>query len=174
MPKGVSECPVCNGKGTLTEDARGYEFVTRDPKTSRCLVCSGRGHINGRTKLPNGQEAHTILSGKRLNVSRKASKQIVPDVGIDLSVPADLVKEVKEVESVVREQEGHWPTRYIMPDGSFLVRPTDPQYLDVLRRARQHARSRGTWSSWDELRYVDALERVIDGLNDMMKETNDA
>lgn len=173
MPKGVIECPVCKGKGTLTEDVRGYDFVTRDPKTSRCLVCSGRGHINGRTKLPNGQEAHAILK-KRLNVSKKASKQIVPDVGIDLSVPADLVEEVKEVESVVREQKEYWPTRYLMPDGSFLVRPTDPQYLEVLRRARQHARSRGTWSSWDELRYVDALERVIDGLNDMMKETNDA
>ena len=41
MASGKLTCPVCAGTGKIKEDTNEYEFITRDPQTSRCLVCSG-------------------------------------------------------------------------------------------------------------------------------------
>ena len=84
MPTGRPKCPVCQGVGTVKEDATEYEFVTRDPMTNKCLVCNGTGILNPSTKLPNGKrafevwrEGKLISQTRRLNVSKKAN--INPD-----------------------------------------------------------------------------------------------
>ncbi|MDP3115071.1 MAG: hypothetical protein Q8M98_09920 [Candidatus Cloacimonadaceae bacterium] len=50
--KSMKLCPVCNGKGTITEDTKIYEFITRDPQTNRCLFCNGKGFIGKRKNPP--------------------------------------------------------------------------------------------------------------------------
>lgn len=88
MPTGRPKCPICQGKGTLTENAREYEFITRDPITAKCMICNGEGWLNPSTRLPNGKRVFEVFrkdngtqktgstgsagSGKRLNVSKKA------------------------------------------------------------------------------------------------------
>jgi len=56
----MMECPVCQGKGTITEDSRHYEFHTRDPKTEKCLVCNGTGVVSPNKKLPNGVAVRNV------------------------------------------------------------------------------------------------------------------
>ena len=60
MPRGYITCPICQGKGTITEDAREYEFVTRDPKTDTCLICAGKGLLPVSAKLPDGTPASRL------------------------------------------------------------------------------------------------------------------
>lgn len=88
MPTGRPTCPVCQGKGTLTENTQEYEFITRDPITAKCMICNGTGWLNPSTRLPNGKRVFEVFrkengtqmtgstgsagSGKRLNVSKKA------------------------------------------------------------------------------------------------------
>ena len=71
MPTGRSVCPVCRGNGVVKENAKEYEFVTRDPITAKCLVCNGRGWLNARTKLPNGEPASSILAGDKRDLRRE-------------------------------------------------------------------------------------------------------
>ena len=66
MAKGRITCPACNGKGKITEDETVYEFVSRDPITSKCLVCNGRGMISPQKKLPNGEMAKKVAEKIRL------------------------------------------------------------------------------------------------------------
>lgn len=102
MPTGRPKCPICQGKGTLTENTREYEFITRDPITAKCMICNGEGWLNPSTRLPNGKRVFEVFrkdnvtqktgstgsagskevmdsslrwndkNGKRLNVSKKA------------------------------------------------------------------------------------------------------
>jgi hypothetical protein len=60
MPKGYITCPVCRGAGKVTENSRKYDFVTRDPKTSGCLICAGTGHVPTRHLLPDGTRARDL------------------------------------------------------------------------------------------------------------------
>ncbi len=53
--KGKMTCPICAGKGKITEDSQEYEFQTRDPHTQTCLTCSGTGEVAPRKKLPDGR-----------------------------------------------------------------------------------------------------------------------
>lgn len=53
-------CPICKGKGSLTEDAETYQFVTRDPQTNTCLICAGRGWMSPNKKLPDGRKAGKV------------------------------------------------------------------------------------------------------------------
>lgn len=50
--KGMKQCPICHGTGKLHEDAKEYEFLTRDPRTDRCLYCDGRGYVGARKAAP--------------------------------------------------------------------------------------------------------------------------
>lgn len=53
--KGKMTCPICAGKGKITEDSQEYEFQTRDPHTQTCLTCSGSGLVAPRKRLPDGR-----------------------------------------------------------------------------------------------------------------------
>lgn len=72
MPRGMTECPICGGKGKITEDTNVYDFVTRDPLTERCHICSGTGQVGFMTRLPNGRLVKDIA---------KAIKEAAPAVG---------------------------------------------------------------------------------------------
>lgn len=78
MPQ--TECPICLGTGVIKEDANQYEFVTREPISSRCLICNGSGKVWPCSKLPNGVAMHEMKAEKeqqkRLNVSKKAKVQV--------------------------------------------------------------------------------------------------
>lgn len=98
MPHGKRTCPICAGTGVVKEDANQYEFVTRDPITSKCMICNGTGEVGTNKKLPNGKHVNSLrptlreklgmeekrqddasTMSKRLNVSKKA---MVPDTGL--------------------------------------------------------------------------------------------
>ena len=90
MPTGRSVCPVCRGNGVVKENAKEYEFITRDPITAKCLVCNGRGWLNARTKLPNGEPASSILAGDKRELRReKVEMSRGREVSGDLRSPAD-------------------------------------------------------------------------------------
>jgi len=48
MPKGYKQCGICKGTGKVTE-GWDYEFMLRDPITSRCLNCDGSGLVPSRS-----------------------------------------------------------------------------------------------------------------------------
>jgi len=76
--KGKMKCPICHGSGTVTENTEEYQFETRDPITSRCLVCDGSGYISPRKKLPDGRtvcdldKAAPAAKKPRLKAEREA------------------------------------------------------------------------------------------------------
>lgn len=144
MPKGLTECPICHGSGRVTESL-DYEFVTRDPETSRCLICDGSGHVHPGKKLANGVRVAS------LNVSRKHQKHRKQvDIGIDTSVPKALQTRLNKVLASGKDY--------------LIVTETEPYYLDVYRMIRQSEKRQGTWTSLDEERYVTALEEGYDSL----------
>ncbi|MCB5262564.1 MAG: hypothetical protein LHW64_06790 [Candidatus Cloacimonetes bacterium] len=91
MASGKLTCPVCAGAGKIKEDTNEYEFLTRDPQTSRCLVCSGKGWVGTRTKLPNGKPVTELIEPHLRNAKKVAKgKDLIPDLGLDRSVPEEL------------------------------------------------------------------------------------
>lgn len=48
MPRGYKNCGVCKGTGKVQENS-DYEFLLRDPITSRCLNCDGSGYVSSRS-----------------------------------------------------------------------------------------------------------------------------
>ncbi len=175
MPTGRPKCPVCQGVGTVKEDATEYEFVTRDPMTNKCLVCNGTGILNPSTKLPNGKrafevwrEGKLISQTRRLNVSKKAN--INPD-DVDTGVGYQSAAH-REQGTGNREQEKPYETpmflemaltprvQKVLASGKefLIVTETEQYYMDVYMMIRAGERKQGTWSAEDEERYVSALE----------------
>jgi hypothetical protein len=70
-------CPICSGTGIIKENSEEYSFVTRDPQTSKCLVCNGEGFVGPRKKLPDGTEVHQLASGMPVS-DRQGSAGILP------------------------------------------------------------------------------------------------
>lgn len=187
MPTGRPKCPVCQGKGTLTEDVREYEFITRDPITSKCMICNGTGILNPSTKLPNGKRAFEVFRktdisrrfrrleadhaeiGKRLNVSRKA---VINPEAVDTGVGYEPVNTEKS-RGGRRKAEGK--ERYetplflemalnprlnkVLASGKMflIVTETEPYYLDVYRMIRKQEKKQRTWTEGDEEAFVEAL-----------------
>lgn len=58
--KGKMKCPICHGKGKITENAEEYMFETRDPETNTCLICMGTGLVGVRKVLPDGTPAKDV------------------------------------------------------------------------------------------------------------------
>lgn len=189
MPTGQSRCPVCQGTGIVKEDTRKYEFITRDPKTNRCLVCNGEGYLNARSKLPNGAEAHTILPKKGLNVSKKRA--------VEPAETAGEAPEGSQAKPAAARGAGYWcgqatsmgegepKLMMIAADarlGELLesdrnlvaLAETEPYYREVYRMIRAHGRAEGSWRAEDEERYVAYLEGLLEAINNKIKEAEDA
>lgn len=211
MPTGKPKCPVCHGSGTVKEDANEYEFVTRDPISSKCLVCNGTGILNPSTKLPNGKrafevwrEGKLISKTRGLNVSKKAavaeqvecsedgasaigatasagtiklqdddSTMDVPDIGIDRSVPDDVLDMGKRFEDMRRRdpipvdsQSRSSALNELIASGAkyLIVAETDPFFLHVYQMKRQWGMVNRTWKTDDEVKYVLFLEKRIEEL----------
>ena len=116
LKRGNMRCPVCKGKGKITENTREYEFITRDPVTSDCLVCGGTGQVGPRKKLPDGRGVHELVSGNPAK-SFQRKGHIAPDEGatrLNVSVKAVINPEVvdtgvgynPEPQRSQREEEG--------------------------------------------------------------------
>ncbi len=161
MPAGKPKCPVCHGSGLVTENAQEYEFVTRDPISSKCLVCNGTGVLNPSTKLPNGKRAYEVWRKgqpvealRRLNVSKKAAVESeLPDTGVGYGDETEQL----QVESFPRT----YRLNKVIKSGKhfLLVTETEPYYMEVYMKIRATERKQGTWSADDEERYVTALEK---------------
>ena len=89
--KGAMKCPVCKGKGRITEDSEQYMFETRDPITSKCLICMGTGQVHPNKKLPDGQVVHEVARAKKdfepqrpQRTRRKEKKANIPEKAVPL------------------------------------------------------------------------------------------
>lgn len=172
MPTGRPKCPVCQGKGTITENAREYEFITRDPITSKCMICNGEGWLNPSTKLPNGKRVFEVFrkgdqgSGKRLNVSKKAAiNPEVVDTGVGYQPGVERPKEPYEAPMFLEMALNPRLNKVLASGKEFLiVTETEPYYLDVYRMIRKQEKKQGTWTQQDEERYVEVLEEGYDSL----------
>ena len=189
MPHGKRSCPICAGTGVVKEDADQYEFVTRDPITSKCMICNGTGEVGTNKKLPNGKHVNSLrptlreklgmeekrqddasTMSKRLNVSKKA---MVPDTGLGYQ-PVNKTTEDSEKsrekqrgeESMFLGMVGTPRLNKVLASGKafLIVTETEPYYLEVYRMIRCQERKQGTWTAQDELLYVEALEEGYDSL----------
>ena len=179
-------CPICKGAGKITENTDEYEFETRSAITNRCLICDGSGKIAPRKILPNGVPAHQLQGGReakreepgrRLNVSKKR----VINVLTGEVVLANDVEEVERVEDVeVVERVEKYPEiqpsvpnflemalnprlNKVLASGKefLIVAETEPYYTEVFRMIRSQESKQGTWTMFDEARYVCHLEAKI-------------
>jgi hypothetical protein len=89
--KGAMECPVCKGQGSITENPGEYMFETRDPITSKCLICMGTGQVHPKKKLPDGQVVHEVARAKKdfepqrtQRSQRKEKKANIPEKAVPL------------------------------------------------------------------------------------------
>lgn len=166
MAIGKTKCPICRGTGIVKEDSAEYEFVTRDPTDSRCLICDGSGYVGARKKLPDGREVHTIMSKRGLRVDRKSkvADSQIPDIGIDLTVPGP-GKEFRPSRYI--EMATNPRLNKVLASGKdfLIVTDTEPYFLDVFRMIRAQERRQGSWTLEDEGRYVEALEARIEELS---------
>lgn len=198
MPHGKRTCPICAGTGVVKEDADQYEFVTRDPITSKCMICNGTGEVGTNKKLPNGERmsslraAHSEKLGleekrqdddstmrKRLNVSKKA---MVPDTGVGYqgathseqrTVNSDQ-KEPYEAPMFLEMALNPRLNKVLASGKEFLiVTETEPYYLDVYRMIRHQEQTQGTWTGSDEQGYVEALEDRIKELDSCLRRNDD-
>jgi len=172
--KSLMDCPSCQGKGTVTEDRNHYEFVSRDPITSKCLVCNGTGKVGPRKMLPNGR--HTFEYYR----DNPAAKPPKVDIGIDTSVPPDTrlnvsSKKIPKSGMPVSHRKGSSgvsPEQYekpmflemalnprlnkVLASGKefLIVTETEPYYLAVYSLIREQERKQGSWTWEDEEKYV--------------------
>lgn len=187
MPTGKPKCPVCQGKGTITENTREYEFITRDPITSKCLICNGEGWLNPSTRLPNGKRAFEVFRkgeyvGKRLNVSRKAviNPEVV-ETGVGYQPGMDDMDKIGKP-GVEKPKEPYEAPMFlemalnprlnkVLASGKefLIVTETEPYYLDVYRMIRHQEQTQGTWTRHDEQGYVEALEDRIKELDSRLR-----
>lgn len=171
--KGHIHCPICKGTGTITEDAKEYEFHTRDPLTSRCLICDGSGTIGARTKLPDGTPAST-LSGRSLNVSAKRMKREKKEDTPHDSIarrgirPESIEDEIARLLNLPHPTIGPRLTKVLNSGKDFLVvTDSEPYYLDVYALIRDQERKQKTWDAEDEERYISALHNEIARLKEV-------
>lgn len=180
MPQ--TECPICLGTGVIKEDANQYEFVTREPISSRCLICNGSGKVWPCSKLPNGVAMHEMKAEKeqqkRLNVSKKAA--INPEVvdtglGYQPDPPMEEAKREPYEKPMFLEMALNPRLNKVLASGKefLIVTETEPYYLDVYRMIRKQEKKQGTWTAEDEERYIEALEDRIKELDSCLRRNDD-
>lgn len=149
MPTGRPKCPVCQGTGELSEDTHEYEFVTRDPITSKCLVCNGTGILNRATKMPNGQRAFEVfpkadrreskrrfITGNRLNVSRKAAiNPEVVDTGLGYQPGVDKMDKMDKMDGM--DKPGVESQKEAYENPMFLEMALNPRLNKVLASGKE-------------------------------------
>jgi hypothetical protein len=106
--KGMKQCPICHGTGKLHEDAQEYEFLTRDPRTDRCLYCDGWGYVGARKAAP----------GTRI-LKTEGQRDRGKDAGAESGAPAaaprtDKVKVAYKVGEVMANLSFSGPADYII------------------------------------------------------------
>ncbi|MDD3535186.1 MAG: hypothetical protein PHC50_03455 [Candidatus Cloacimonetes bacterium] len=159
MAKGIITCPICQGSGKITENQEEYEFLHRDPITSRCLVCDGSGKIGVRKKLPDGRPARSLV-GNKLNVSAKRKSAHSSQAAADLH-PCNrqmIITDIEELPSL----GGSDP---IYTEG-LLISPEHPCFHEMLSFFRKTAQRAGIWSDARERLYIQYLERTISELKE--------
>lgn len=181
--RGRTNCPICKGTGTVTEDGKVYDFETRDPQTSKCLICNGEGTLPSSKRLPNGQPQSSLRYAKtsqRLNVSKKAAiNPEVVDTGLGYRPSVDDMDDMDGMDGmdkpgVERSKEPYEkPLFYEMASNPrlnkvlasgkmfLIVTETEPYYLAVYRMIREQEKRQGTWTEQDEDNYVETLEEQI-------------
>jgi hypothetical protein len=90
-------CPVCSGTGIIKENSEEYTFVTRDPLTSKCLICNGEGFVGPRKKLPDGTEAHQLAYG--MPVSDRHGSPASSPANTPKSAPIDPRKAIRSLDA---------------------------------------------------------------------------
>lgn len=169
MPRGKLTCPICHGKGTLTEDAKQYEFVTRDPQTSKCLICNGTGFLGIFASLPDGTPARSL------------AKQTQPKLRYS---PGGLTSTLKR-RGLSPEEHGAdhanspgdhdadhadpSPARLLPPlPAPLSLAPDHPLYLDTFRFIRGYELRHGSWDLEHELAFSSALEYCLATIDSMI------
>lgn len=183
MPKGFITCPICRGAGTLTENTRAYEYVTRHPITNTCLICAGKGVLPTRHVLPDGSPARE-LSLKLASITdkrRRAIKEDRPNQDQDISpapaqtpAPSPLPTALSRrgIEPLPPSQDQDLAAIATSLNDALIVEPTHPAYPQVYASLRAFERARGTWDTRDEEAYIAALNVVISLLQNKILEVH--
>lgn len=180
-PKGQMTCPACSGQGKITEDKNKYDFISRDPKTSACLICSGSGHVGNRQLLPNGKPVTSLAAATQ--PKRRASRGLdLPRRGItplpqpndadDLEpgpYPDPSPEELNRAIDAALERK---PSPIAAAFSDLSISRAHPDYAAIYSILRARSRVEGTWTATNEEEYVDGLLYHINQLNKQIKELN--
>lgn len=180
----MMRCPSCQGKGKVTEDREQYDFVSRDPLTSRCHVCNGTGEVGPRKMLPNGRytyEYYRDNPAAKSPVEASSGRVQAPkvDIGIDTSVPPATRLNVspKSRRSSVEAASCSLSTsstpstsysRRILSSGQayLLVPESSSIFLEVYDHIRSAEMASGSWTPEDEELYILAYKSELNKLKE--------
>lgn len=173
MPRGYITCPICQGKGTITEDAREYEFVTRDPKTDTCPICAGKGLLPVSAKLPDGTPASrlgkpqarlTRATDKRRRATSEpapAHEPITPAYHPRADRPLTAALDQRGITATSPRQHDTTPEPRAQAPCTLTIEPQHPAYPHIYALLRILERARGTWTAQDEEAYIAGLNTHI-------------
>mgnify|MGYP000884131889 CR=1 FL=1 len=178
MPKGYITCPVCKGAGRVTENYRKYDFVTRDPRTSGCLICSGTGQVPTNHLLPDGTRARDLPL--KLAKVTDTKRRAIPELPLETPPPVAQHSNAADPEPPVAQHSNaadlEWATTatevsdlLTLAQDALIIESTHPAYPQVYASLRAFERARGTWDTRDEDAYIAGLHAHITHLQDQME-----
>ncbi len=197
MPKGYITCPVCKGAGRVTENSRKYDFVTRDPKTSGCLICAGTGQVPTNHLLPDGTRARDLPL--KLAKVTDTKRRAIPELPLQTPPPSETEltpllhafssrgidptpvaqhSNAADPEPPVAQHSNAaslgWPTADVqdlltLAQDALIIESTHPAYPKLYATLRTFEINRGKWDHMDEDAYIAGLHAHITHLQDQME-----
>lgn len=152
---GMISCPICKGKGHITENAEVYSFISRDPDTHMCLTCMGKGRVGPRKKLPDGRGVYELTATHaKKTCALQASARTMGGADGDGALQAS----ARTMEPQFLEMALNPRLNKVLAGGKkfLIVTETEPYYFAVYRIIREQEKSQGTWTDEDEAAYLDA------------------
>lgn len=196
MPKGYITCPVCKGAGRVTENSLKYDFVTRDPKTSGCLICAGTGKVPISHLLPDGTRARDLPL--KLAKVTDTKRRAIPELPLETpppvaqhsnaasdpaspAEPLDLALSRRGIDPDPVAQHSNaadleWATTatdvsdlLTLAQNALIIESTHPAYPKLYATLRTFEINRGKWDHMDEDAYIAGLHAHITHLQDQME-----
>lgn len=183
--QGTIVCPICQGQGKLSEDPEQYDFVTRDPQTSICLICGGSGHVGPRKLLPDGRKAAEISfrpatrdTSLGATTQRKKQTSVAPDSDHAESPEPPVGEFTFElhrrgiVDNTPRPLDPPEPPIEEIPCRTRVLEIDfrDIHFPSFFAQIRAHHLAESTWSPDREDDFVGGLLAHIDYLHNLLKE----
>lgn len=196
---GRMPCPICKGKGHVTENAEQFEFHTRDPQTSECLICAGTGRIGPRKKLPDGRAIHEVLGTHKAEAIGMPNAEGLhpapadePVDGIDIGIPNHRLNVSRKVGADLRvcpknDTPAPAPTLQPVSPGApdiaigrndegwcIMIEEKDPAFLPLLCELKHLRKKENAWTGSSDILFSAMVSEVNENLWNKIKQLKEA